>query len=347
MINIVASIGFPSLELWAPSGINILRYSGAKIPEQLLRLADALFINSKTDLNFDFSNYPKIRFIATGTSGTDHLPIKMLEANDIQWLNTPGCNAHAVTDYVLATLCDWARLKRLRLTELALGIIGVGEVGSRLARRARNLGIGVFLNDPIRNLEGSLPQHVNIEELFKKVDVISIHVPATYNQPFSTQDLVTGTMIKCLDSGLFINSSRGSVVSHSVLVSSHDVDLVLDVFPDEPLIPNVLAEKAWQITPHIAGSSIESKIKSGQVFLNKYLEYLDFPVEDRERVNSVNLEVKKTEKHNSIEDLIDLCRLRDTSVRLNEALKRCTSDQGRSEVFFKSRKDYGLRHESE
>ena len=74
---------------------------------------------------------------------------------------------------------------------------------------------------------------------------------------------------------------------------------------------------------------------------------MDFPVEDRERINSVNLGVKKTKKNNSIEDLIDLCRLRDTSVRLNEALKKCTSDRARSEVFFKSRKDYGLRHESE
>ena len=114
-------------------------------PEHLKNI-DALVIRSKTKITPELIYGSSVRFIGTATAGFEHMNFQLLEKAGINWCASPGCNADSVADYITAALLQIPAT----LTGKTIGIIGVGQVGSRVAKRAEALGLRVLLNDPPR-----------------------------------------------------------------------------------------------------------------------------------------------------------------------------------------------------
>ncbi len=261
MTVVVADDGLLGLAELVPAEWDVRRYSGRHISSNLLDGTSALLIRSTTRIIAD--NLPEnIKFIGTATIGTDHLPLADLRKRGIEVVSAPGCNAFAVTDYVLSQLFSWAKLRGRSVEELTLGIIGIGAVGSLLTQRAASFGIQSVVSDQPRHDEGTLRQHMSLINLIRQSDVVSLHIPLLRESFYQTKRLLDSSALGELRSNsLLINASRGPVLHENDLLNNLQFDLVLDVFPNEPTISDSLIDRSWRISPHIAGHSAEGKLR--------------------------------------------------------------------------------------
>jgi len=226
--------------------------------------ADALIVRSKTTVNANLLEGTSVQFVATATAGTDHLDISWLDEHDIAWASSPGCNANSVSEYLVAALLTLAVRHDFSLTEKTIGIIGCGEVGGRVARKCRSLGMRVLCNDPPRAAageEGFLP----LDQVLAASDFVSLHVPLHRQGPWPTHRLADYRFFEQLKPGaIFINAARGGVCDYDALLDVQNAGvisrIVLDVWDPEPAIRTDLIQIADIATPHIAGHSLEGKL---------------------------------------------------------------------------------------
>jgi erythronate-4-phosphate dehydrogenase len=344
MTIVVADRGLLGLAEMAPRTWQIRAYDTRVIPDALLENADALLVRSTVRLDVD--RLPNsVRWIGTATIGTDHLPLDALVARGIAVASAPGCNALAVTDYVLSTVFAWAEAQDRDWRGLTVAVIGVGAVGSRLVTRLQQLGVRVFCSDAPRADHGTLADHVPLADALTQADVVSIHVPLTDGGPYPTRGLLTDALLaRCPAESLLINAARGPVISEETLINSH-CDLALDVFPDEPVISDLLLQRAWRVSPHIAGHSVEGKVRGTQQVVRALCEALQVPLPSFDfEVFCDRLAPRSTES--SIMARIQIsCPLDETDRALRDACIGRT-EEVRAHAFDQVRARYRLRRES-
>lgn len=204
-----------------------------------------------------------LKFVGTATAGLDHIDQAYLKAHHIAFANAPGCNALAVAQWVVAALVrhygDFETLSAKRL-----GIVGLGEVGGRLRSLALQLGMQVKASDPPKQQAGAEGPWLPLEELLEQSDILTLHVPLTVEGPHPTMGLLVEEQLKRLPkNAVLINSSRGGVVDEEAIkaVSPRLDGLILDCWKNEPHIDRALLELTTQASPHVAGYSLEAKIK--------------------------------------------------------------------------------------
>lgn len=264
MIRIVADHKIPFLK-GALEGVARVDYlPGDRIRRQDLLDADALITRTRTKCERSLLEGTGVRFIASATIGYDHIDTDYCREAGIQWTNAPGCNASSVRQYFVSVLLYLASEKGLKLKDLTLGVVGVGNVGSKVAAAAKALGMKVLLNDPPRARKEGSASFVSLSEIQKYADVISMHVPLNRGGEDNTLHLVNRDFIAELKTGtILLNTSRGKVLKESDLVagikSGSLSEVVLDVFEDEPVINPELLEVITLATPHIAGYSLDGK----------------------------------------------------------------------------------------
>ncbi len=229
--------------------------------------ADALVVRTRTRCDAALLDGSRVRFIGSATIGTDHIDLGWCAAHGIAVCNAPGCNAPAVAQWVMCAINAWMRRRGIASAEgLSLGIIGVGHIGSIVARWGRQLGFDVLLNDPPREQrEGGefLPLH----ELQQRCDIITVHTPITQSGPWPTWHLIDREFLNSLDHcGLIINAARGAIADNSALLDWHG-DIAIDCWENEPRISHRLLEKALVATPHIAGYSAQGKQRGTAMML--------------------------------------------------------------------------------
>lgn len=238
---------------------------GRSMTADLVAQADILLVRSVTQVNEALVKDSKISFVGTCTIGTDHIDQEYLNRKGIGFSSAPGCNANAVVDYVLCAIASLGLDRGISLKGRRLGIVGLGNVGSRLRQRMEAAGVECLCSDPPlqrRGVEGLLP----LEEVLKGSDIISLHTPLTKVGPDATYHLLDSENLPLLNRGsVLINTSRGAVVDNQALSrfldERSDVSAVLDVWEPEPDIDISLLNKVAVATPHIAGYSLEGKIK--------------------------------------------------------------------------------------
>lgn len=239
----------------------VLRLDGREIATGDLRDADALIVRSVTRVDEALLAGSGVRFVGSTTIGTDHLDIDFLQRAGICWASAPGCNADAAAQYTLAML--WLACERLerRLPEQSVGIVGRGNVGSRLASLLDTLGCRVVANDPPLT-DAGVAGLVALEEALAS-DIVSLHVPLTRDGPYPTWRLVRAQQLAQMPNGaLLINTARGSVVDGAALLSVLQrgrLHAALDVWPGEPRIAPGLLRAVTVGTPHVAGYSDDGK----------------------------------------------------------------------------------------
>lgn len=231
-----------------------------------VRGADILAVRSVTRVDERLLSGSRVRFVGTATIGTDHVDTAYLERAGIGFASAPGCNAVSVAEYVVAALLVLARRHRFSLGEKCLGIIGVGNVGSRVLERSRVLGMKVIANDPPLAEKTGDPLYRPLEEVIEGADIITLHVPLTREGAYPTYHMANQRFLDRVKPGaMLFNTSRGAVAGSAALKQALEdgrlAATVLDVWENEPGIDMELMRRTDIATPHIAGYSYDGKIR--------------------------------------------------------------------------------------
>jgi erythronate-4-phosphate dehydrogenase len=234
------------------------------LPEHL-KGADALITRSQSKVTPELLKGSGIRFVGTATAGFEHYDVAGLEGLGVGWCAAPGCNADSVADWFTAAMLVLHKNHGVELEGKTLGIIGVGQVGSRIAKRAEALGLRVLLNDPPRAAREGSAGFYDLEPLLTESDIISLHVPLIKEKPWPTLYMADCRFFEQMRRGsVFINAARGPVLDTDALLLAKErgivAHVVLDVWDPEPAIRADILKAATIGTPHIAGHSFEGKL---------------------------------------------------------------------------------------
>ncbi len=241
--------------------------------------AGALVIRSETKVGPGLLEGSAIRFVGSATIGTDHIDLPYLASKGISFASAPGSNANSVKEYVLAALLTLARRGGFSLRGKTLGVVGVGNVGGRVAAMARALGMTVLENDPPREREAGPGGFLPLDGLMGS-DIITLHVPLTRAGSDPTYHLFDARRIGAMKRGsILLNTSRGPVVEtralEAALNEGHLAAVVLDVWEGEPSIDAGLLRRASLGTSHIAGYSIDGKVNAAGMIRAALCRFLD------------------------------------------------------------------------
>lgn len=264
-------------ELFAGRG-EIVRGPGRGFSAKQLADMDVLLVRSVTKVNAELLEGTPVKFVGSATAGIDHVDQEYLQKAGIEFAYAPGCNANSVAEYVAAALLSLAARDELELAGKRIGIVGHGQVGSRVARKCRTLGMQTLINDPPLAEQGVKLDFVELEDL-PAVDVLTMHVPLTVQGRFATANLIDANWLGRISRpGMMVfNTCRGGVIDEQALWQAQSAGLVgpvvLDVYQDEKNAQRV-SQDALRLadiaTPHIAGYSYDGKV-AGTVMLYEAL----------------------------------------------------------------------------
>lgn len=206
----------------------------------------------------------RIRFIATATIGYDHIDTLYCDAHRVTWTNAAGCNSSSVQQYIAAALFHLAQKLRFTLSEKTIGIVGVGNVGGKVEKLCKTLGMRVLLNDPPRARREGLAGFVPLDDIIEQADILTFHVPLNREGEDKTYHLIDEKFLSRLKRNqILINSSRGGILDTKalkpILKEKKLAACVLDVWEHEPDIDLELLDLVDIGTPHIAGYSADGK----------------------------------------------------------------------------------------
>jgi len=263
-MKIVADANIPFVRECFSSVGEVEVLSGRDITSQVVAKADALLVRSITPVNEGLLARSAVRFVGTATIGFDHVDLGYLEHNRIGFASAPGSNANSAAEYIIAALLEVGRRHQIRLEGKSIGVIGVGNVGSRVARKCEALGLHVLRNDPPLQRRTRDSQYVPLEALYN-CDFLTIHTPLTREGVDKTFHLADAAFFSSLKPrAVFLNASRGAVLDSQALKTAvragHLQAVVLDVWENEPNIDTGLLKMVDFGTPHIAGYSYDGKI---------------------------------------------------------------------------------------
>lgn len=283
MIKIIADDKIPFLNGVLEPYADIKYLPGKQIDRNALKNADAVLIRTRTKCTQELLNDTSVRFIGTATIGFDHIDTGYCESNNIRWVNAPGCNSSSVQQYIAAALFKIAREFRFRLSEKTIGIIGVGNVGSKVGTFCRIAGMNVLLNDPPRARKEGDNGFVDLDKILSESDIITLHVPLSFVGEDKTYHMINERMIKRMKKGVWlINSSRGEVADTSSLKKSLKTGrlggTVTDVWEHEPGLDLELMQRSFIATPHIAGYSTDGKANGTSMVVNYLASFFNLQI---------------------------------------------------------------------
>ena len=270
-MKIVADANIPLLaEAFSPLG-EVVALPAEQIVPAVLAQAQALLVRSVTPVGPALLDGTPVRFVATATIGIDHVDTAYLESRGIGFASAQGSNARSVAEYVLAAMAVLAARQGVRMTEQVLGIVGVGNVGGRLARMAEAIGMRVLRNDPPLARRTGDRAYLSFDDL-AQADVVTFHVPLARDGPDATYHMIDAALVARLKPGVtLINTSRGAVADTEALKAAIDAGrlgtVVLDVWEGEPNIDPALLARVDLATPHIAGYSYDGKVNGTRMVL--------------------------------------------------------------------------------
>jgi len=262
---VCASSVLRAKEIFSTLG-EVIVQDDSNIDHALLQDKDALITRSQTKITSALLKNTSINFVGTATSGSDHVDINYLKANHITFCDAKGCNANAVANYVLSGMMSWVADNNKILKNLTVGIIGYGFVGKRLAALLQQQEVKVIISDQPLYDNDQLSEHIHLAALAKRADIISLHVPFNREGIYQTLNMINHDFLtKCANKPLIINTARGECIDYDALLTALNKqqisDFIADVWPNEPQIKKSYVDAAFLATPHIAGHTIEAKLR--------------------------------------------------------------------------------------
>jgi len=282
-------------EAFADMG-SVTAVSGGMISREMLSDADILLVRSVTQVNAALLEGTPVKFVASASIGVDHVDVDFLRENSIGFAHAPGSSADSVAEYVAAALIEICAKSGKALGETTLGIIGAGNVGSRVFALARALGMECLLNDPPKKALTGSEVYRPLEEVLERGDVVSLHVPLIESGDGPTYHMVDANFVSRMKQGAaLINTSRGRVIDESGFKASRSRlgAVALDVFEKEPAINVETVSVADIATPHIAGYSLDGKLRGTDMIYRSASAF--FFKEARWDAGSCDLRLQKRE----------------------------------------------------
>ncbi len=249
---------------------------------------DAILVRSATKITRELINeMPNLKIIARAGVGIDNIDLDAATEQGIVVVNAPNGNTISTAEHTFAMMLSLMRnipqanrsLRNLEWKRSAftghevhgktLGIIGMGKIGSELAKRALSFGMDIHVFDPFLTKDRAKKlqvELVTLDQLLENADIITVHTPLNKD----TKNLINQESIKTMKKGVYIlNCARGGIIDEEALVNGleegHIAGAALDVFSEEPCVneslllhPNVVA------TPHIAASTTEAQFNVAQ-----------------------------------------------------------------------------------
>jgi len=243
-----------------------------------------------------FAGCPCLKLLSILGTGTDQVDLAAASKHNVVVTNTPGFAAVSVAEQALALMLSvahriclidrevreekWPRGLMTQLHGKTLGLVGLGAIGSQLARIGKGIGMRViawtFHPSPQRAQECDV-EFVSLEDLLQKADVLSFHVRLTPQ----TQDLIKKEEFSLMKpTAIIINTARGPIINHNALVDALTGGKIagagLDVFDREPISPDdpLLKLNNAVLTPHNAGMTLETIEKGAQMAVDNIINYL-------------------------------------------------------------------------
>lgn len=362
-MRIVVDANVPAAEACFGALGEVVRLPGRDIDAATLRDADALVVRSITRVDRSMIDSAiqagsGLGFVGSCTIGTDHIDRQALSDHGIAFASAPGCNAEAVVDYVLGSLLTLAERQGRQLASRRVGIVGVGNVGGRLLKRLTAMGIDCLACDPPRVETQSVEQadtegYVDLDTLIDACDVLCLHTPLVRHGPHATYHLLDAQRISALAPGtVLLNAGRGDCVDGSALrqrlAGQADLTAVLDVWETEPGIDAALADLAAIATPHVAGYSLDGKLRGTHQVYHAFCRHLGLPT----RLTLEDLlpppAVSRLTLNEGLapEEALRLCLRTVYDVRRDhDSLRRESRQQGLAQGFDACRAGYPLRRE--
>jgi erythronate-4-phosphate dehydrogenase len=236
---------------------------GRSITRERLETMDVLLVRSITPVTRQLLENTQVKFVASATIGTDHVDLDFLRDSNIGFAHAPGSNANSVAEYIVSALVHLAQKKQRDFSGMTLGIIGAGNVGSRVYAMAQALGMRTLLNDPPKKAMTQSDIYIPLSNLLAESDIVTVHVPLTAAGADATFHLANDAFFGAMKRGaFFLNTSRGDVVDETSLrhVRQRLSGVALDVWSGEPR-PHAATIAACDVaTPHIAGYSYDGKV---------------------------------------------------------------------------------------
>lgn len=284
---------------------NIQRLAKSISDEELIKLlkgVQLLGIRSRTHISKNvLDNAPDLLAIGAYCIGTNQIDLEAASLNGVAVFNAPYSNTRSVAEIVVAEIVFLFRKLFDKISDAhqgkwdkssenshevrgkKLGIIGYGNIGSQVSMLAESMGMDVYYYDIVDKLTiGNATRLPSLEELLKRVDVITIHVDGNVNN----KNLIGAREFEMMkDGAIFLNLSRGFVVDIVALKKNIESGKIsgaaLDVFPEEPRASNEKFYSPLQglpnllLTPHIGGSTEEAQYNIAEFVSNKLVEYVN------------------------------------------------------------------------
>ncbi len=289
-MKIIADENIPQLdEYFAATGV-IIKKPGRDIVAADVVDADILLVRSVTQVNAALLQGSQVKFVGSATTGQDHLDTAWLAQHHIAWATAAGCNTRAVVEYIACTLAALQNAGFLTQPNLRAAVIGVGRIGARVAALLKMLGYTVLLCDPFKL--NTVP--------FEKItacDLVTTHVPLVMTGEHPTFHLIDDAFLNRQNKNcVFINTSRGAIIADETIKQA-DASFCwcLDVYENEPNLNREIIAKAFLSTPHIAGYTVEAKIRGTIMLYEAAVAHGIITAQKmpRESVSNNLLEIKK------------------------------------------------------
>jgi erythronate-4-phosphate dehydrogenase len=326
---------------------------GRKITAKSLGAAEVLLVRSVTRVGAELLSGSKVQFVATATIGFDHVDIEYLQNERIGFASAPGCNSNSVAEYVLSALMVLAERRGFSLPEKTVGIVGCGNVGSKVQAKLRALGVACLVNDPPLKDRTGDSSFVSLEEIFS-ADIITLHVPLERDGKYPTFEMVDESFLaKMKPDAVLINTSRGNVVDERALLNalqSGRIAAVLDVWQSEPNINCQILEWVELATPHIAGYSFDGKVRGTEMIYQAACKFFGATPTWKPSDHLPATPIKQLSFSDAVEDnevirgsILSSYDIRDDDASLRKMLT--ISQRERGSYFESLRKNYPVRRE--
>jgi len=345
-MKILVDAHIPYLQNIAEQFGEVTYLPGNQFSKENIKDKDALIVRTVTHFDENILDGSKVKLICSATIGYDHIDTDYCDAHGIAWRTAPGCNANSVEQYITASLLILAHEYGFSLSEKTIGIVGVGNVGSKVEAACRKMGMKVLLNDPPRALLEGNDGFVDLETIKNQSDIITFHTPLTKTGEHKTYHLADADFFNSLGKKpIIINSCRGSVIDNKAWKNAINDKLisgsVIDCWENEPNIDLELLRLVDIATPHIAGYSADGKWTATKMSLQNLKDFFRMDIKD----------VHYDEIPAPLDPIIDLSGI-PLEQQLLEAVQRTyfpkvDSDllKAHPENFYKFRSNYPLRRE--
>ena len=272
---------------------------GRNISRKSLMDIDILLVRSTTPVNKELLEATPVKYVASATTGIDHVDTAYLRDNHIGFSYAPGSNAESVAEYVISALVHCAQKKEKKLGDMTLGIIGLGNVGSRVVRLARSLGMRCLLNDPPKKEVTGNDIYLPLSTVLKESDIVTLHVPLRSDGRYATFHMVNAGFISSMKKGAFlVNASRGDVADETALKNNRQRlgCVIFDVWSNEPNPDTGTIALCDIATPHIAGHSYDGKLQGTRMiyeaacaFYSKEIKWHPPEISDKDKPKPIEL----------------------------------------------------------